>query len=221
MRVLAVFFMRALREFRLRRRFPLSVIHGGVIVDGLSSLGDYSVLFPYARVMNSSLGKYSYIQENTNLYCADVGPFCSIAANVTIGLINHPMEFVSTSPVFYDKGQPLPRSFVPGNDYINEIPRTIIEADVWIGEGAKLRAGVRIGVGAVIGAGSLVTKDIPPYSVAVGIPSKTIKYRFTEDVRKKLIESSWWIFNEEELQALSSYFNDPIKFIDAINNKLR
>lgn len=218
MKILPEFMMNALRKIRLRRRFPLAVIHNGAIVDNLSSLEDYVVIFRNARVMNSTIGRYSYIQEDTDIYLADIGPFCSIAANVTIGLQDHPMDFISTSPVFYDNKQPLPRFLVQGQDFLNDNQRTIIEADVWIGEGAKIRAGIKVGVGAVIGAGSIVTKDVAPYSIAAGIPCKTIKYRFPNEIISMMQETAWWRFDEKKLKSLSPFFNDPISFIELSKN---
>lgn len=216
MRLVPGFLRRALYEIRLRRRFPHSVIHAGAAVDRASVLGNYSVLFANTRLVDSSLGAYSYVQENTTLYRAEVGPFCSIAGNVTIGLLDHPTFMVSTSPVFYDNTQPLPRFFVDENLFSQEAPRTVIEADVWIGEGARVKAGVRIGVGAVVGAGALVTRDIPPYTISGGVPCRSIKPRFDESICRRLLESGWWNLGEKQLFALAPHFVDPQVFLNAI-----
>lgn len=209
---------RLLHEYRIRRRFRHSVIYPGVTLDSASALGDHSVLFARTRLVDSTLGAYSYVQENTVLYAADVGPFCSIAANVTIGLLDHPTFMVSTSPVFYDNTQPLPRAFVSGNCYHRKMPRTIIEADVWIGEGVKLRAGVRIGVGAVIGAGSIVTRDVAPYTIAAGVPCRPLKRRFEDTVCDRLLATTWWQLDEKELKALAPLYFDPHAFLNGIEN---
>ena len=166
--------------------------------------------------MHASLGAFSYVQENSLLSCADVGPFCSIAANVTVGLVNHPTAMVSTSPMFYDNTQPLPYSFVPDVLWESSLGRTVIGADVWIGEGAKIIAGVSVGEGAVIGAGAIVTKDVPPYAIAVGVPSKVIRQRFDATVCQRLSASRWWEFEVEELAELAPLFSDPTLFLKAI-----
>ena len=158
------------RTFRLRKRFPTSVIHRGAFADNASSLGAYSVLFRDAVVLGSSVGRYTYVQAESALYNTDVGAFCSIAAGVTIGLGAHPTHMVASSPVFYDNQQPLPKFFTPTQVFKEVLPRTLVGADVWIGQGAMIKAGVTIGPGAVIGAGSVVTRDIAPYTVAAGAP---------------------------------------------------
>jgi acetyltransferase-like isoleucine patch superfamily enzyme len=193
------------------------VIHAGATADSSSELGDYSVLFRNVRLTGSSLGAYSYVQENSALYRTEVGPFCSIAAGVTIGLMNHPISMVSTSPVFYDNTQPLPRFFSSQDMHPQKPPKTVIEADVWIGEGAKIMAGVRVGVGSVIGAGAVVTRDIPPYTVAAGIPCRPIKDRFPESVRSRMLDTRWWELGDKVLVTLAPYFADPEKFLSAIN----
>lgn len=210
------FLRRYLYQRRLKRRFRRAVIHSQVIVDSSSKLGDKTVLFNKVCLVDSVIGSCSYIQENSSLIAVDLGAYCSIAANVSIGLVNHPTHFVGTSPVFYDSTQPLPSAFVRGNMYQKQTPRTVIEADVWIGEGVKICAGVRIGVGAVIGAGAIVTRDIPPYSIAVGVPCKVIRRRFDDELSNRLLASAWWDLPEETLLKLSPYFSNPAAFLDAI-----
>lgn len=216
MKMIPGFVRQLMHEYRLRRRFRRSVIHSGVRASPGSTLGDWSVLFSNVRLSDSSVGAYSYVQENTALYGAEVGPFCSIATNVTIGLMDHPICMVSTSPVFYDNSQPLPKAFVCESQRGGRVPKTILEADVWIGEGAKVRAGVRIGVGAVIGAGSVVTHDIAPYTIAAGVPCRPLRSRFDDALCNRLLESAWWLLDENELAALAPYYSDPIAFLNAI-----
>ena len=97
------------RELLTRKRFSTSVIHLGVTVDQNCTLGEHSVLFRDVTLINSNLGAYSYIQSGSVVCNADVSKFCSIAGGVNIGLADHPMHMVSTSPVFYDNSQPLPK----------------------------------------------------------------------------------------------------------------
>lgn len=205
-----------IREKRLRRRFPQSVIHAGAIANNGSTIGEYSVLFRNATLLDSTLGAYSYVQSNTLICNAEIGPFCSIAGGVNIGLGAHATFMVSTSPVFYDSEQPLPKFFTKGRLFTQIFPRTIIGADVWIGQGALVRAGVRVGTGAVIGAGSVVVKDIPPYAVAVGNPCRPVKFRFPEGICQKLLDSRWWEFDEARLGKLASLFHDPELFLAAL-----
>jgi len=120
---------------------------------------------------------------------------------------------MSTLAVFYDNTQPLPKFFVNTKLFNFSLPRTIIQSDVWIGQGVIIKAGLKIGVGSIIGAGSVVTKDIPPYSIAVGNPCKVIKFRFSEDIIKELISTNWWECEDFKLHQLSKYFISPEKFL--------
>ena len=125
---------------------------------------------------------------------------------------------VSTHPAFYDPSQPLPRFFVTETVYKVSLPRTIIGSDVWIGQNVLIRAGVTIGIGAVIGAGSVVTKDIEPYSIAVGVPARHVRYRFDEATRVALLSSRWWTWDDLKLQRLAIHFAKPLDFIKAISD---
>ena len=176
------------------------------------------MLFRNAVLIDSILGTYSYVQSDSVICNAEVGPFCAIASNVNIGLGAHPTFMVSMNPVFYDNEQPLPKFFAKQRLFTQIFPRTTIGADVWIGQGAMLKAGVKIGTGAVIGAGSIVTKDIPPYAVAVGNPCRPIKLRFSEDICHRLLDSRWWEFEEDQLERLTPLFSDPELFLAALEH---
>lgn len=199
----------ALRWFLLRKRFPSSVIYLGAVANQGSVLGKHSVLFRDVAMVDSTLGAYSYVQSGTAIYNAEVGSFCSIAGNVTIGLGAHPTSMVSTSPVFYDNEQPLPRFFTKNRQFTQALPRTIIGPDVWIGQGAMVKAGVQIGAGAVIGAGSVVTKDIAPYVIAAGNPCRPIRQRFSESISQRLLASRWWELSDSRLEQLVHLFSNP------------
>lgn len=202
-----------IRRVILGQKFPTSVIYDGATLDQASILGNYSVLFRNVALVDSTLGAYSYIQSGSIICNTDIGKFCSIASNVSIGLADHPTHMVSTSPVFYDNAQPLPKFLTNDRIVTNTLPRTIVGSDVWIGQGVMIKAGVSIGIGAVIGAGAIVTRDIPPYVIAAGNPCRKIRERFTEDIVNRLISSEWWTRTDCELEHLSSVFPEPIKLL--------
>ena len=105
-----------------------------------------------------------------------------------------------------------------------EIPstkRTVIGADVWVGARATVVAGVNVGVGAVIGTGSVVTRDVPPYAIVAGVPAKVIKYRFSEDIIKRLLESKWWEFPDGVIKEAATEFKNPIRFLEKIKSIVR
>lgn len=209
------------RQFRrvrsARRRFPFSVIHRKASVNADSSLGEWTKLFCGAVVFSSTIGDYTYIQENSRIYNAEIGPFCSIGPGVTVGLAAHVMTMVSTSPVFFDNDQPLPKFFTQTRKFTNTLPRTCIGADVWIGQGAMIKAGVDVGVGVVIGAGAVVTRDVPPYSITAGNPSCVIRQRFSDDICRNLVASQWWTLDGQHLEELCDLFVDPQALLAAIN----
>jgi acetyltransferase-like isoleucine patch superfamily enzyme len=206
-------------RLRLKRRFPTSVIHVGSTADSASVLGAYTVLFRNVALIDTNVGDYSYIQSGTSINNAEVGKFCAVASGVSIGLAAHPTFMVSTSPVFYDNKQPLPKFFTDKQLFTQTLPRTSIAADVWIGQGVLIKAGITIGVGAVIGAGAVVTRDVAPYSIAAGNPCRHIRFRFSEDTCKKLLETRWWELDETKLQEVVPLFHDPELLLKHFDNQ--
>lgn len=164
-----------------------------------------------SQIINSTFGKYSYCGYDCKVINCQVGSFTSIADKVIIGGLNHPYDWVSTSPVFYEDRSLIKHKFTKfkrGQD-----PITTIGSDVWIGEGAYIKAGVNIGHGSVIGMGSVVTKDVPPYSIVAGIPANVIKKRFADSICEALLRTEWWNLSEEGLNNLSTYIQNPEQFI--------
>ncbi|WP_404987691.1 CatB-related O-acetyltransferase [Clostridium culturomicium] len=147
---------------------------------------------------NTTMDSYSYIGYGSSVTNCKIGKFCSISSDVKIGLGTHPINLKSTSPVFYNNNNCLGTQWSKNNE-VEEFGSTTIGNDVWIGTNAIVMADVKIGDGAVIGAGSIVTKDVPPYAIVVGVPAKVIKYRFEEEQIEKLLEEQWWNMNEEEI----------------------
>lgn len=210
-------FKKTIKYFLLQKKFPRSKIYYGAFLDTNSFIGKNTVLFRDVYLQNTKIDDYSYVQSNSILINTDISKFCSIASDVKIGLPEHPLHMVCTSPVFYDNTQPLPFFFTNKERFESETKTTVISADVWIGYGAIIKAGVTIGVGAVVGAGAVVTKDVEPYSVVAGIPAKHIKFRFEKVIREKLIASKWWEFDEEKLEKLAPYFNNPEIFLNKLH----
>lgn len=82
--------------------------------------------------------------------------------------------------------------------------------DVWVGCNSVLISGVKVGDGAIIGAGAVVTKDIPPYAIVVGVPARVIKYRFDEEVRERLLQIKWWNWDDEKIKRNIGFFKSDI-----------
>lgn len=193
----------------------LKKIRGSAIKDSIVHLT--SKIESGSSFINSTIHKHSFIGYDCSFINVDVGSFSSIASNVTVGGISHPMHFVSTSPVFLSHEDSVKAKFAH-HVYLPEI-RTYIGNDVWIGEGVFIKAGVKIGTGSVIGMGSIVTKDIEPYSIVAGNPAKVIRFRFDDEVIAGLLKSEWWEGTEEYLERYGKLFNDPRAFLNALQGE--
>jgi acetyltransferase-like isoleucine patch superfamily enzyme len=158
-----------------------------------------------------SFGRYTFCGYDCNIINAEIGSFCSLARDITIGGAVHPLNFLSTSPVFLSHKDSVKKKFAK-HDYLPQI-RTEIGHDVWIGDGAYVKAGVKIAHGAVIGMGAVVTKDVPAYAVVGGNPARILKYRFRPEVIEALLRWSWWDLPVEDLHAIGPHINDPEKLL--------
>ena len=170
---------------------------------------------PYS-INEAHIGDYSYIAYNSNISNTTIGKFCSIGPNFLCGWGIHPLNGISTAPMFYStrKQNGITLSKV---DKIEERKQIVIGNDVFIGANVTVLDGVTIGDGAVIGAGAVVSKDIPPYAVAVGCPIKIIKYRFDVEKIEALKRIKWCEFDEDRLKEVEQLFFDVNGFIEKQN----
>lgn len=154
----------------------------------------------FSKVYSSSISDYSYLGVNSQLVYAKVGKYCSIAQNCSIGLATHTMNNISTSPIFTEQYNATSFSWI--NKNIVNHKKNIVEIgnDVWIGKNATILSNVKVGNGTIIGTGAIVTKDVPDYAIVAGVPAKIIKYRFSEEVIKRLLEIKWWNLPENVLK---------------------
>lgn len=172
-----------------------------------SILKYYARIKEYAEIHNSTLGKYSYISQSSIINKTIIGKFTSIANGCYIGLWEHDTDVSTHSFYLYEHSG----NFVKGyKNYKKDDIETNLGHDVWIGANSVVMKGVIIGNGAIVGASSVVTKDVPPYAIVVGNPAKIIKYRYkTKDI-KWLLELKWWNFSKNKLKTLikEDGFND-------------
>lgn len=188
-------------------------IHGKSIYK--SSIHKTSRVFSSCNIINCKVGRYSYIGHDSTVIGTDIGSFCSISDHVFIGGAEHPMDWVSTSPVFQNvkrKGSGPSKRFATHN--LPPLKRTVIGHDVWIGHAVTVKQGVLIGNGAVVAANAVVTKDVPPYAVVGGVPARIIKYRFDKDTITSLSKTEWWNLSDEALQKYGEEFNNVDSFIN-------
>lgn len=164
-----------------------------------STLHDYARLKDYAELIDSDLGAYSYISQNSLVNKTRVGKFCSIGHGAYIGLWEHNMAVSTHSFYLYETSG----NFVKGyKDYDKCVLTTTIGNDVWVGANSVILKGRSIGDGAIVGAGSIVTRDIPPYAIAVGNPAKIVKYRFEPAEIEFLCRLNWWHAPRDILQEM-------------------
>lgn len=165
--------------------------------------GRYVTIYDGASLSHSTLGDCTFVASATKIHRTKIGKFCSIGPDCKIGLGRHPSTtFVSTHPAFYStRGQS--QVFFADRDYFTEFQNIEIGSDVWIGAGAMVVDGVELGDGAIVAAGSVVTKSVPAYSIVGGVPAKLIRYRFTEEQIARLLENPWW---EQDLEYLKTNF---------------
>ena len=178
-----------------------------------SEISTYSKLYPIYHIWNSKIGDYTYIAPNSSISMTEIGKFCSIGPHLLCGWGVHPVHGISTSPMFYSTMKQNGMT-LSAEDKVVERKLIKIGNDVFIGANVTILDGVTIGDGAVIGAGAVVSKDIPPYAVAVGVPIRILHYRFSEEVRNRLLELKWWDFSLEKLQDVERDFFDVDSFLD-------
>ncbi len=167
---------------------------------------------------DADIGRYFGTNENSYIARSTIGNFCSFGARSAINPFNHPVDWLSINEFQYH-----PKSF----DWIDEynemerlsragdmFARVEIGSDVWIGHNVNVMAGVTIGHGAIIAAGTIVTKDIPPYAIVGGVPGEVIRFRFDEAIVQKFLDTEWWTLSLRELSGL------PFRDVEACLEKV-
>jgi acetyltransferase-like isoleucine patch superfamily enzyme len=165
-----------------------------------------------------TVGKYFGMNEHCFIARAVVGAFVAIGARSSFNPFNHPVHWLSTNEFQYH-----PRSFdwvAEYNDF-RRLERTsdmfecvTVGNDVWTGHHVNVMPGVNVGDGAVIGAGSVVTKDVPAYAVVAGVPATVKRFRFSEKIIERLLRVRWWDLELSQLSGLP--FRDVERCLDLL-----
>lgn len=168
------------------------LLHAGAIVRE-SALGRFVEIGEGSHVAGSSIGDYSYCARYADIANSDIGKFVSIAAFTRLNPGDHPMTRASQHHFMYRASL----YFADAEDEAAVFEwrarrRVHIGHDVWIGHGAVITAETDVGVGAVIGAGAVVTKPVPPYEVWGGTPARKLKDRHPPAVAERLMALAWW-----------------------------
>ena len=166
------------------------------------TLGRYTEIAEYCRVSEMELGDYSYIERGSMVWCATIGKFANIAADVRINATKHPMWRATLHHFTYRAGDYWPDAEDEKEFFSwRRENRVTIGHDTWIGHGAILLPGVTIGNGAVIGAGAVVSKDVAPYTIVGGVPAAPIRERFPKEIVKRFEALAWWDWEHDALRG--------------------
>jgi len=152
-------------------------------------------------VVDSDFGKNTTIGDDSRIYYSKIGKYCSVSWNVNIGIPSHTLDTITTHNFIHSSFY----GFIEGCHTQKKI--TEIGHDVWIGVNSVILAGVKIGNGAVIGAGSIVSKDVEAYAIYAGNPAKLIRYRFDKKTIAILEDLKWWNFDEKLIKKFIHLFS--------------
>ena len=184
------------------------ILHRLLSLRRKSKISNSAKIYAFSKISNTTIANFSYVSFNCTINGCEIGKFCSIASGVKIGLGKHPINFLSTSPLFYAKNNPLDYSIVDKTSF-TEHEKVFIGNDVWIGTNVVILDGITIGDGSIIGANSVVTKNVEPYSIVGGVAAKEIKKRFSEENIEKLEHLKWWnmpigFFKQDKIKSIFS-----------------
>ena len=208
--------MKTIESFNLGRKKQLGLkpsIEDDCIIKQ-SSFGKYVEIGKSNNISESTIDDFSYTSEFCQIIYSTIGKFVNIASYVRLNPGQHPIDRVTQHHMLYRR-----EMFGFGEDDDSFFDwrrekRVTIGHDVWIGHNVTIMGGVNIGNGAVIGSGAIVTKDIPPYAIAVGNPAKVIRYRFDQDTIDRLEDVAWWDWEYEKVKNALDDFNNIDQFLE-------
>lgn len=182
-----------------------------------SKLGRYTEVGARTKLLEVSLDDYAYVVNDADIAYAQIGKFCSIAAHTRINPGDHPMQRASQSHFTYRASAYFEGEADDGGFFDWRRSRAVtIGPDVWIGHGAVILSGRNIGTGAVVGAGAIVTRDVPDYAIVVGNPARVVRMRFEAQTAARLKALAWWDWPHEKLRTALQDFRTltPEQFCD-------
>lgn len=179
-----------------------------------SKVGGWTDIGPNSVLMESTLDDYSYLAGDAQIVYSTIGKFCSIASHVRINPGNHPMDRVTQHHSTYRRVE---YGFDSEDDHAffqwRRDHHCTVGHDVWIGHGAVIMPGVSIGIGAVIGSSAVVTKDVEPYAIVVGVPARPVRKRFDDATIAALLRIAWWDWDRTTLEARFAELRDVKTFV--------
>lgn len=172
-----------------------------------STFGRYVSVGRGSRIMNAVMGDYSYTDRCADIANASIGKFANIASYARIGPTDHPLDRASLHHFLYRSADYWDEAEDDADFFAQRASRTaVVGHDTWIGHGAIIRPDVTVHHGAVIGAGAVVTRDVPAFAIMAGVPAKIIRRRQPEEIANRLIALAWWDWPHAFLgRALSDF----------------
>jgi len=178
-----------------------------------TELGAYTEVGARTILNEVTMGDYSYVVNDAQITYTTIGKFCSIAAMTRINPGNHPMHRATQAHFTYRASAYFPGESDDADFFAwRRAHHCTIGHDVWLGHGAIVLPGRKIGTGSVIAAGAIVTKDVAPYTIVAGNPARAGRRRFSEAVEDGLMDLAWWNWDHEMLrQALPDFRKLPVE----------
>ena len=182
------------------------LVHEGCTITH-SAFGRYCEVGQGSRIAHSTFGDYAYCDRLSDIANTTVGRFSNIAAMTRIGPTDHPYanaaqhHFLYRSSYYWDDAEDDAHFFAA-----RAARRTVLGADCWVGHGAIIKPEVTVGIGAIVAAGAVVTKDVGPFAVVAGCPAVPIRSRFDSRTADRLLALAWWDWDHARLRdALTDF----------------
>ena len=172
-----------------------------------STFGAYCEVGHGSRIANSDFGDYAYCDRLSDIANTTVGRFSNIAAMTRIGPTDHPYahaaqhHFLYRSSYYWDDVKDDAEFFAA-----RAARRTVLGADCWVGHGAIIKPEVTVGIGAIVAAGAVVTRDVAPFAIVAGCPAVPIRTRFDTRTAERLLALAWWDWPHDRLRAALADF---------------
>jgi phosphonate metabolism protein (transferase hexapeptide repeat family) len=180
---------------------PTPLVHASATLQD-SRLGAYTEVGARTILTEVTMDDYSYVVNDSQITYTSIGKFCSIAAMTRINPGNHPMQRATQAHFTYRSSAYFPGEADDAEFFAwRRAHHVEIGHDVWIGHGAIILPGRNVGIGAVIAAGAIVTRDVPAYTIVAGNPAKIIRRRFDERTEERLKALGWWDWSHEALRS--------------------
>jgi phosphonate metabolism protein (transferase hexapeptide repeat family) len=176
-------------------------IHDSAVVRA-SDFGRYTYLGPRSHVAHSVIGDYGYAMGDNQIAHARIGKFANFATGVRINAPNHPV-WRATLHHFTYRSRSYGMSLEDDKEIFDWRAQHAVEIgdDVWIGHNAIVMPGVTIGTGAAIGSGAVVTHDVPPFAIVVGVPARVLRFRVDAETAERLQQIAWWDWEPARIDA--------------------